>query len=221
MQQHLMMGKTAACPELEGTLWTWGENSSGFLGHDDTTKRSSPTQVGSGTNWTNKVSPNGTAAIMLIKSDGTLWAWGTNNFGQSGLGDTTARSSPVQVGSDTDWAFCTTTGSSAYAIKTDGTLYSCGYNNYGQLGHNDATDRSTLAQVGSLTDWASVSSFPWQHVLFLKTDGTLWGVGYNNVGQLGNGASGEIQSSPVQVGSETHWIAFDAGAEASRALASV
>ena len=82
-------------------IFTWGLNAYGQLALNDVVNRSSPTRVGSLTNWRQvSVGTNHTAAI---KTDGTLWAWGDNSYGQLGIGNTTNRSSPVQVGSLNSW----------------------------------------------------------------------------------------------------------------------
>jgi alpha-tubulin suppressor-like RCC1 family protein len=83
----------------------WGNNSSGELGLGDTISRSSPVQVGSLTNWKQVGLPNGSSHTACVKTDGTLWVWGVNTAfrGELGLGDTISRSSPVQVGSLTNW----------------------------------------------------------------------------------------------------------------------
>ena len=60
-----------------------------------------PTQVGSATNWV-AVAAGGQHSLGL-RSDGSLWAWGWNLWGQLGLGDTTDRWVPTQVGSATNW----------------------------------------------------------------------------------------------------------------------
>lgn len=97
------------CIKTDGTLWAWGYNGQGRLGLSDTAARSSPVQVGALTTWS-KVSAGARFAspyggvTLAIKTDGTLWSWGTNQSGQAGLGNTTARNSPVQVGADTNWA---------------------------------------------------------------------------------------------------------------------
>jgi alpha-tubulin suppressor-like RCC1 family protein len=95
--------------KTDGTLWAWGYNAQGRLGLNNQANRSSPVQVGALTTWS-KVSAGARFAspfggvTLAVKTDGTLWSWGSNQFGQAGLGDTTARSSPVQVGADTNWA---------------------------------------------------------------------------------------------------------------------
>ena len=90
--------------KTDGTLWSWGYNSSGELGLSNsgtTTHRSSPVQVGLLTDWQHVAA--GQMHTYAVKTDGTLWSWGYNNAGQLGLGNTTNRSSPVQVGSLTNW----------------------------------------------------------------------------------------------------------------------
>tara|TARA_R110000803_G_scaffold101742_2_gene169735 strand:- start:1248 stop:2336 length:1089 start_codon:yes stop_codon:yes gene_type:complete len=88
-----------------GTLWAWGRGASGRLGLGNTSDVSSPTQIGSLTDWgvsiDNNRGPDG--PTQHVKDDGTLWTWGYNNFGELGNGSTTNTSSPIQIGSDTDW----------------------------------------------------------------------------------------------------------------------
>jgi|19_taG_2_1085344.scaffolds.fasta_scaffold62451_2 alpha-tubulin suppressor-like RCC1 family protein len=222
----LMMTATGSgdtCEALEGTMWTWGYGQVFGNGQGDalTTNRSDPTQLGSGTNWTNNVGNYKSPANVyhLIKSDGTLWGWGENTNGGVGDSTTTDRCSPVQVGALTDWAQVADSTSWAIAIKTDGTLWSWGKNVYGYLGHGDDTERSSPTQVGSLTDWASVDVGAY-HCIALKTDGTMWGWGFGSKGEVGHGSTTSPQS-PVQIGSATDWIAIECYTFSSRALASV
>ena len=228
---NLMMGASGAgssCPALEGTLWTWGDGNQ-YLGHGNLTSYSSPQQVGSLSDWTNNVRPFGHSATNhIIKADGTLWGWGENSFGQVGKGEGTHTThkyeSPVQIGSGTDWANVSDGGLHAAAVKTDGTLWTWGGNFYGGLGHGDTTHRTAPTQVGSLTTWASVSVPLAYYTMMLKTDGTLWAMGVNNKGNLGDGTTTH-RYSPVQVGSATNWIAFAPAASTTNghvmALASV
>ena len=142
-----------------------------------------------------------------MNSDGTLWASGTNNFGQLGQGHTTNRSSPVQIGALTTWAeVCGGEQNMAMAVKTDGTLWSWGANSAGQLGLGNTTNYSSPKQVGALATWSKVTAIG-SASLSLKTDGTLWAWGYNAQGQLGQGNTTNT-SSPVQVGGLTNWSAI-------------
>lgn len=145
---------------------------------------------------------------IAIKSDGTLWAWGNNVYGQIGDGTTTTRTSPVQIGSGTNWASVATGESSSIAIKTDGTLWTWGRNQWGQLGDGTTTTQTAPLQLGSATDWASATIGNY-HTLAIKTNGTLWAWGYNASGQLGNGNTTN-QFLPVQV-TGTAWVFVSAG----------
>jgi alpha-tubulin suppressor-like RCC1 family protein len=208
--------------KTDGTLWSWGLNSSGQLGTNNTTSYSSPVQVGSLTNWKqvsagtdgNIISPSGHTAA--IKTDGTLWSWGLNSSGQLGTNDVVNRSSPVQVGSLTNWKLVSAGSYFTTAIKTDGTLWSWGNNSNGQLGTNDVVHRSSPVQVGSLTNWKLVSGGN-DSTSAIKTDGTLWSWGYNNYGQLGTNNNTSYYS-PVQVGSLTNWKLVSSGFYSTAAI---
>ena len=86
-----------------------------------------------------------------------LWTWGRNNYGQLGLGNTTARSSPNQISSLTPWLQISTGYTHSLAVKTDGTMCSWGRNYAGQLGLGDETHRSSPVQIGALSTWSKVS----------------------------------------------------------------
>lgn len=203
-------GATTAAIRTDGTLWTWGLNNRGQLGQNFSGfQRSSPIQVGSLTNW-GKVSAflNG-EAFTAIKTDGTLWAWGSN--ANSKLGDTTStyRSSPVQIGALTNWYSVASGLRHSIAVKTDGTLWAWGYNGNGQLGNSSVTGTASPIQLGALTGWVS-SAAGTAHSGAIKTDGTLWAWGRNNSGQLGQNNMVDL-SSPVQVGALTNWSQVSMG----------
>jgi alpha-tubulin suppressor-like RCC1 family protein len=199
----------AAATDAGGTgsgnfsLWSWGYNSGGQLADGTTTSRSSPVQVGALTNWTPNIAANWNS-IFAIKTDGTLWAWGTGTNFSLGLGDSTSRSSPVQVGTASDWYHVGRGSDTGYAINTSGELYSCGDNYYGQLGLGDSgsnTQRSNLTQVGSLTNWAGCTG-GLNFAAAVKTDGTSWSWGIGSNGQYFRDST-TTYSSPVQSGSDT------------------
>ena len=103
-------GNTNYGTKSDGTLWTWGHNEAGQLGLNSRTDYSSPVQL-PGTTWNNIfAAPEaaGSSSTVASKTDGTLWAWGYGaNYGQLGLNDKISRSSPTQIGSQTDWADAT------------------------------------------------------------------------------------------------------------------
>ena len=200
----------------EGNLYTWGSQNTGGLGHNNNTPvgYSSPKVIPGPSTWSD-VMGGGVETYMMaaVKSDGTMWTWGSNVAGMLGINQPwpgNSRSSPVQVGSDTNWAFRSDSmdytdrakfcagQNHMLAIKTDGTLWGWGVNSAGQLGQNDRTDRSSPKQVGTETTWAVAARSKDGGVNCLKTDGTLWVWGYNALGTLGIGNKTSY-SSPVQV----------------------
>jgi alpha-tubulin suppressor-like RCC1 family protein len=93
--------------KTNGTAWAWGQNNVGQLGQGNTTNYSSPMQIGALTNWSTISSTpslgGSSTAVLAIKTDDTLWAWGSNAQGQLGSGNLIDRSSPVQVGALSTW----------------------------------------------------------------------------------------------------------------------
>ena len=147
-----------AAIKTDGTLWTWGDNAYGQLGLNTPTgeDRSSPVQVGALTNWSQvSASSSSTAAV---KTDGTLWIWGSGANGKQGQNNTTTYSSPVQIGSLNTWAQVSCGFFHTAAVKTDGTLWTWGDNVRGQLGNDLMTDVSSPIQIGSLTTWLQASA---------------------------------------------------------------
>ena len=201
--------------KTDGTLWYAGVTYHGNGGDGrnanspDGWKISSPTQV-PGTTWTNQVNDT-QAAVQAIKSDGTYWVWGQDSGGCLGLSHVNGiykYSSPVQLGSGTDWKTVSRGGNAgeAYGIKTDGTLYAWGANNKGQLGLNQGpaqlTGASSPIQIPGTT-WANICIGE-ASAIATKTDGTLWTWGDNNYGQLGQNSVNDPRSSPVQIPG-TNW----------------
>jgi alpha-tubulin suppressor-like RCC1 family protein len=191
-------------------LYTWGLNTNGQLGQNDTIARSSPVQVGLLGDWEQVAT--GASNTLSVKTDNTLWAWGINSGGELGLNDTIARSSPAQVGALTNWAQVATQSNATACIKTDGTLWTWGSASAGRLAQGALINKSSPVQVGALTDWAKVSMSPGGGGHCIKTDGTLWGWGNNRFGRIGDGTETNPstytyndRSSPVQIGALTNW----------------
>jgi alpha-tubulin suppressor-like RCC1 family protein len=145
----------------------------------------------------------GSNHTLAVNDDGTLWAWGENSNGQLGTGTTNDTSSPIQIGSDTNWHHVGATFNRSFGIKSDGTLWAWGQNNGGTLGDGTTTDRLSPVQIGTDTDWLTVSPSA-THTIALKTDGTMWAWGSDTWGQLGTGNSSSLV--PVQMGSDSNWV---------------
>jgi alpha-tubulin suppressor-like RCC1 family protein len=195
-------------------LWAWGSNSSGQLGDNTTDSKSSPVQtVAGGTNW-KSISAKNAFHITGIKTDGTLWLWGNNDYGQLGDESINNKSSPVQtVAAGTTWKQVATSNSYTAAIKTDGTLWLWGYNSNGHLGDNTTDSKSSPVQtVAGGTNWKSIS-LGTDVSAAIKTDGTLWMWGANGYGELGtNDSVTQTISSPVQtVAGGSNWKQVSAG----------
>jgi len=212
-------GATGAGDGSTGELWGWGQDGTGAIGAGivDGYNQYSPVQITITTaDWQTVDLDNfglckyGAAdnAASAVNGDGELYTWGSGGGGRGGRGDTVNVCVPVQVGSLTDWAYCTG-GYSQWAIKTDGTWWFIGgENSEGAAGQENTTDYSSPVQIGSETYWAKCAGN--YKVAFAITnhgssnDGQLWAVGSGSQGKLGIGSDTSI-SSPVQVGSLETW----------------
>jgi alpha-tubulin suppressor-like RCC1 family protein len=185
----------------DGTAWSWGANQYGRLGVGAST--SGFGQIGTDTDW--KAVSAGAFHSLALKTNGTLWGWGNNENGQvgDGSGPYPYLLSPVQVGTDSDWAIISAQNRFSMAIKTDGTLWTWGDNDEGQLGLGSWSSPRVPTQVGTDSDWTNV----WTSVnstFAIKKNGTLWAWGSNGSGKLGDGTT-TLRRSPVKVGTDNDW----------------
>ncbi|OYU82467.1 MAG: hypothetical protein CFE24_15510 [Flavobacterium sp. BFFFF2] len=122
---------------------------------------------------------------FAIKTDGTLWGWGSNLNNVQGLPSNISQiSTPTQIGTANNWSKVATGYYATKAIKTDGTLW--------------ISSATGFYQIGTDTDWNWVESGE-AHFFAMKTNGTLWGQGGNDYGQLGLGSSIQGTSIPTQL----------------------
>ncbi len=202
----------------DGTVWSWGNDSYGQLGDNASlTDQPTPVQV-SGLTGITAIS-GGWSHSLALKNDGTVWAWGRDNYGQ--LGDNaslTNQPTPVQVSGLTGIIYIAAGYGHSLAVKNDGTVWSWGWDAMGQLGDNASlTDQPTPVQVSGLTGMVSVAAGN-NHSFARKNDNTLWAWGYDFYGQLGDGGSNTDQPTPVQVTSLTGVMAVSGGYMHSLAL---
>lgn len=192
-----------------GTLWTWGSNQEGQLGAE--TQETGVDREG------NQVAVSGTSLAVLedvrsvaaggdftvaLKTDGTLWAWGGNDYGQLGNGTVVSAAQPVQVldqvsavsagdyhvAAIRDDGTLWTWGDNLYGQLGDGTLWTWGDNLYGQLGDGTRDSVSAPHQVLADVRFAVMGDY---HAAAISTDGTLYTWGSNLDGQLGTGGLGD------------------------------
>jgi alpha-tubulin suppressor-like RCC1 family protein len=202
----------------DGTVWAWGQGTSGQLGNGGTANSSVPVQV-SGLTGVVAVAA-GSSFSAALKSDGTVWEWGANASGQLGDNTTTQRTTPVRAGTLTTVARISAGASHVLAVRTDGTAWAWGANASGQLGLSDTVQRNTPTQI---TGISGVSTLPGavaagsDHSLAVRADGTVAAWGSNGSGQLGLGDTTQ-RTSPTTIAALTGVAAVSAGTADSFAL---
>ncbi|HBE78217.1 MAG TPA: hypothetical protein DDW65_10610 [Firmicutes bacterium] len=186
-----------------GMVWAWGDNTYGQLGNGNKIMQTTPVLVklSDGTPLTNITDIKaGQGHSIALKSDGTVWAWGWNKYGQLGNGTVTDSLYPVQVKQNSLSPLSNITAIGAgdnhtLAVKSDGTAWAWGYDYYGQVG--DGTSGSSTGikypvqvKTGTtfLTGITAISGGV-KFSLALKNDGTVWSWGYNGDGSLGDGTT--------------------------------
>ena len=216
-----------------GTLWGFGKNNVGQLGDNSTTVRSSPVQIGSDEDWLDAVLSPNQYNCSVVKADGTLWTWGEDDDGANGDGggDVT-RSSPIQIGSDTNWKEpfgCS--GNTGGCLKTNGELYGWGnVTGGGWANFEQGTPTTALSPDiyenepggGGDTDWQGDHRIRGNtgggngHNGTVKSSGNkLYMWGNNEAGELGNGNTTRI-NSPIQISGS--WYRVGTGVKHTVAL---
>jgi len=203
----------------DGTVWAWGAAYNGKLGNNMTTgDQTTPVQVqglgGVGFLTDIIAIAGGGYHSLALKRDGTVWAWGCNDYGQLGDNSTTQRNTPVQVQGLTDIIAIAAGWGHSVAVKSDGTVWAWGRNQFGQLGNNSTVNRLVPVQI--LTDSVAIEA-GYAHTIALKRDGTVWAWGWNSYGQLGDNSITN-RLTPVQI--LTGVAAIAAGEDFSIALKS-
>jgi alpha-tubulin suppressor-like RCC1 family protein len=182
-----------------------------------------PQQVGTNANWLAIAA--GYHHTVALRADGTLWAWGINEFGALGNGMAgtaypyASTNTPQRVGTNSDWQAIAAGGRHTVALRTDGTIWAWGDNRAGQLGNgtfetNAPYGTTTPQQIGTNADWLAIAAGD-AHTVALRADGTIWAWGDNRAGQLGNGTYTTNAPygicTPQVMGSATNWQTIAAG----------
>lgn len=185
----------------DGTLWTWGSNSYGQLGDGTIINKNNPTQIivpATIPSSTWKSISGGGGHTAAIKTDGTLWIWGSNSAGQLGDGSIIEKHIPTKIGTVTTWQSITAgIGGYSLAVKTNGTLWAWGYNYWGQLGDGTNINKNIPIQIDAATNWQTIVG-GFEHSVAIKTDGSLSSWGGNYSGELGDGTNIK-KNTPTQI----------------------
>jgi alpha-tubulin suppressor-like RCC1 family protein len=209
-----------AAIKTDGTLWTWGFGIGSILGNAQTTDKSTPvTTFAGGTNW--KQVSAGNVHTTAIKTDGTLWVWGTGSSGQLGNAQIFDRSTPVTTfAGGNDWKQASSGSGCTAAIKTDGTLWVWGSSIFGQLGNAQTTgNRSTpVTTFAGGTNWKQVSCGNGNTAAAIKTDGTLWTWGTGSSGQLGNASTTNVSTPVTTFAGGNNWKQVECGGGTTAAI---
>ena len=232
-------GQHALALQADGSMWAWGDNGSGQLGDGTTDYRPSPVRVLAPGSGAISIAA-GKYYSLALQADGSVWAWGDNNWGQLGDGWSNGpdsgpekvglgsgaqdnRSSPLQVLASGSGVISITAGQEfIFALKKDGSVWAWGYNSADQLGpltperHTGRPQFSSRSPFQLLSARSGMTSIVAgrDFALALQADGSIWGWGSNERGQLGDGP-GRHQWPPVQVvqpqALDSHVIALAAG----------
>ena len=190
----------------DGTLWGCGYNEYGQLGLEDTTHRKTFTQITTNANDIKSVCCNYWYSTILLKNDDTIWGCGYNIDGELGLGDISSSTTFTQIIDvyDVKSIYCGI--SNTFILKNDGTLWGCGANTYSQLGLGDKNGRKTFTQIATNTDDIKSVYCGTNHTFILENNGTLWGCGRNDYGQLGLGTDTNNKTIFTQITSNVYDI---------------
>ena len=201
-------------------LWIWGLGTNGQLGNAAITNVSTPvTTFAGGTNWKQVSSGNNHTAA--IKTDGTLWVWGSGADVRLGTNSATNVSTPVTTfAGGNNWKQVSTSGSHIAAIKTDGTLWTWGLGTLGRLGNAVTTGNisTPVTTFAGGNNWKQVSGAGGDHTAAIKTDGTLWVWGAGTSAQLGNNSATSVSTPVTTSAGGSNWKQVSGGGSHTAAV---
>ncbi|MBF0622237.1 MAG: peptidylprolyl isomerase [Magnetococcales bacterium] len=187
--------------DADGAVWAWGSNTRNQLGQVGNTNATTPVQITALPSTITRIS-SGLDSVIATASDGSVYGWGYNGWGQLGTADDYSVSkevSQITVLSALSQTQIDTGSAHTLALNTDGTLFGLGKNENGELGQgsSDRYVNPTLSEITSLSNVTHVATANDYSVAILK-DGSVWTWGANDNGQLGTGNT-TASSVPVQV----------------------
>jgi alpha-tubulin suppressor-like RCC1 family protein len=188
--------------KADGSMWGWGANYQGQLGNGKVGRMEHrPVRAAPGTNWVQAEA--GSVCSFGLRRDGSLWAWGLNNFCQLGIGSWLDTSNPTQVGTATNWVLVRQGGVSSAGIQADGSLWIWGGS---PAAGNSKPQSSTNLLVPTLfaagTSWSDVT-MTYNLWAGVQADGSLWVWGRDATRYVGSAASDP--TIPVRIGTDADW----------------
>jgi alpha-tubulin suppressor-like RCC1 family protein len=215
----MSLGANHTCAVIAGgAVKCWGDNSSGQVGPENfQSEQSVPYRIGVEHTW-EKIA-TGSNHSLAINSDGELFTWGNNDYGQLGHGDKVDRAEPTQVDSTNTWVEVAAGSNHSLAIDVNGYLYSWGFNRHGELGLEDSgwgTERLSPNIVGDANDWVEIYSagenvfLGASHSIARNLAGDFFSWGNNGYGQLGL-ADNINRLSPTKINSGNSWVKIAVG----------
>jgi sugar lactone lactonase YvrE len=147
---------------------------------------------------------------MFIKSDGSLWGWGVNNYGQTGTNTTATQWVPVLVDNTHQWKQVSNGANHTVAIDVNGDMFACGGNDYGQVGDGTTFYRYILVPIGTSETWKFVSC-GWGYSVAITTNGKAFAWGRNSQYQCGIVPAVDILQ-PTLINPSTDWADVSCGA---------
>ncbi|HYO55288.1 MAG TPA: hypothetical protein VEU50_21100 [Archangium sp.] len=121
---------------------------------------------------------------LAVRSDGTVWAWGDNAYGQLGDDTLSDRTTPVQVRGLTGVMSISAGYAHALVVRSDGTVWAWGWNSSGQLGDGTTVNRSAPVQVQGVSAASDVAAGGYSQSLAVRSDGTVWRLGSSAPAQV-------------------------------------
>jgi len=204
----------AVALKSDGTVWTWGDNTSGKLGDGSTSPRDFAAKIPT---LSNVVSIAAAALFnFALDKDGKVWGWGNNGGGALGTGSVTNQPRPFLIIAMTNVISFNGGDGHSVLILTDGTVKASGLNSDGQLGNGtNSNSRRPVVTVGisNITTVACGSS----HSMALNTSGQIFLWGWGGEYQLGTGTSVST-NLPAQLNTISNVIAIAGGFSRSLAL---
>jgi hypothetical protein len=201
----------------DGSMYGWGPNYNFQLGALVENSRiwdsRTPVRVLKGLEGVIQISDGGRGFIFL-KSDGTVWSIGNNEFGQLGIGSTASKVSPVQIQDLKNVKWISSYWDRRFAVTADGSVYSWGGTSL--LGYKSYYPVLSPRKIEELSGVVRIAAGGNQ-ILALKQDGTVWAWGWNRNGSVGDGTTTR-RETPVKVLSLTDIVAIATGDSHSLAL---